>query len=148
MRSSAFQLLACGCAILLLAGCETTPTSPPHPLEGTSWRLIDVETSGTSTRLNPQLQARHTLTFMRDGKLQLQLDCNRGNADWSASMPETYNGTLVISQVASTRALCPPPSFGEDLAADLPSAMAYTLTPDGKGLVIRARRVAFSFARN
>lgn len=137
-----------GCGMLMLAACETTPDVPPHPLDGTSWRLIDVETSGTSTRLSPQLQARHTLTFMRGGKLQMQLDCNRGNADWSASMPETYNGTLVISQVASTRALCPEPSFGEDLAADLPSAMAYTLTPDGKGLVIRARRVAFAFARN
>lgn len=135
-------------ALLTLSGCESLPGEAFHPLNGTSWRLVDVETSGTSTRLNPELQARHTLKFERGGSLILQLDCNRGTGDWNASMPETYNGTLVISQIASTRALCPKPTFGEDLAADLPTSTNYTLTPDGRGLVIRARRVVYAFERN
>ena len=137
-----------GLAALMLAGCESLPGNVYHPLNGTTWRLVDVETSGTSTRLNPELQARHTLTFERSGRLNMQLDCNRGSADWEASLPQTYNGSISISQVASTRAFCPDPTFGEALAADLPSSSAYTLTPDGRGLVIRTARIVYAFERN
>ncbi|WP_369025836.1 META domain-containing protein [Qipengyuania sp. RANM35] len=143
-RTNLAKAAVLGISALSLVSCESLP-GISHPLDGTTWRLVDVETSGTSTRLNPELQARHTLNFQRGGKLVMQLDCNRGSADWNASMPETYNGVMTISQVAATRALCPRPTFGEDLAADLPTATNYTLTPDGRGLVIRARRVVYAF---
>lgn len=134
---------------ITLTACETIDLGPkPHPLTGKTWRLIDVETEGGSTRLQRAQQERHTLRFNADGTLLLKLDCNQGNATWNASDPVTYNGTMSISQIAATRALCPPPTWGEDLALDLPSSTAYTLTPDGKGLVIRARRVTYAFSDN
>ncbi|WP_226700271.1 META domain-containing protein [Qipengyuania gaetbuli] len=147
-HSHLYRMAALGAAGLALAGCESLPGNVYHPLNGTTWRLVDVETSGTSTRLNPELQARHTLTFERGGRVNMQLDCNRGSASWEATLPQTYNGSISISQVAATRAFCPDPTFGEALAADLPSSSAYTLTPDGRGLVIRTARIVYAFERN
>ena len=145
----AFRVLGVSLAALSLTACETIDFGPkPHPLTGKTWRLTDVETEGGSTRLQRAQQERHTLRFNADGTLLLKLDCNQGNATWNASDPVTYNGTMSISQIAATRALCPPPTWGEDLALDLPSSTAYTLTPDGKGLVIRARRVTYAFSDN
>ena len=123
-------------ASLSLAACQGF--GAPHPLDGTSWRLVNVETSGTSTSLTTELSSRHTLTFEGGGRLAMQLDCNRGNADWSAS----------IGPVASTRALCPRPTFGEELAAELPGATSFTLLDDRSELVIRAESADYIFARD
>ncbi|MCK0129107.1 META domain-containing protein [Erythrobacter sp. F6033] len=132
---------------MLLSACQSYGP-PPHPLDDTSWRLADVETSGTSTQLTQELSSRHRLTFRDGGRLVLQLDCNRGNADWSASMPQVGNGSISIGPVASTKALCPRPTYGEELAAELPTANGFTLTPDGSSLIIRASEAVYVFARD
>lgn len=94
-----------------------------------------------------QEQAReHTLQFEPDNVLALQLGCNRGTSDWNASNPIEGKGTLHIGLVASTRALCPEPSFGEELAADLPEASAYILSDDRERLSIITRYMLFRFA--
>ncbi len=134
-------------ACLSLAACQTYG-EPSHPLEGTNWRLVDIETSDTSTRLTDELSSRHTLGFAEDGRLQMQLDCNRGNAGWSASMPEADRGTLTVGPIASTRALCPKPTYGEELAAGLSATTGYTLTADHTALVIRARDTVYTFIRD
>lgn len=144
---TALRLATTGLIALTLTGCETIyGKDDGHPLTGKTWRLIDVETEGGSTQLSRAQQQRHTLRFNADGTLQLKLDCNNGTAEWNASEPAAGNGTLTIGRLAVTSALCPPPTWGEDLALDLPSSTGYTLTPDRKGLVIRARRVAFAFS--
>jgi heat shock protein HslJ len=142
--SGGFGLI--GLAALAVAGCATI--SAPHPLEGTNWRLIDVTTSGTLTRLTAELSSRHRLSFLEEGRLQIQLDCNRGNADWTASRPSDGNGTLNIGRVAATRALCPRPTFGEELAAVLPQASGYTLNANGATMVIRTPETTYVFARD
>jgi para-nitrobenzyl esterase len=138
------SFLAAGTAFAL-AACSTSST--PHPLEGTSWRLVDVETSGTSTRLTDELSSRHTITFEED-RAFMQLDCNRGNGNWSAAMPRDGNGSISFGPIAATRAYCPPPSFGEELAAELPRAFGYTLMPEGERLLIRSEGAVYIFARD
>ncbi|MEQ8772529.1 MAG: META domain-containing protein [Erythrobacter sp.] len=137
-------LLAAGAA-LALSACSTS--SMPHPLEGTSWRLVDVETSGTSTTLTDEVSARHTITFEED-RAFMRLDCNRGNGNWSAAMPRDGNGTISFGPVAATRAYCPPPSFGEVLASELPKATGFTLKPDEERLLIRSEGAVYVFARD
>lgn len=134
-------------ALYTLAACASTST-PPHPLEGTSWRLVDVETSGTSTQLTPELASRHKLTFAPNRRLQLQLDCNRGNSNWTASVPRNGVGTINIGDIASTRALCPKPTFGEEMAAELPSARNYTLSAEKTVLGIQVGETLYAFARD
>lgn len=141
-------------ALLGASGCETLLDKSYHPLNGTTWRLTDVETSGTSTRLNPDLQARHTITFEKGGDLRMRLDCNLGNGQWSAGIPQanasstqTFSAPISISLPAVTRAFCPRPTFGEDLSSDLPTALNFAFSNDGSVLSIRTREVTYLFVR-
>jgi len=134
---------------LALAGCETVPEgneAPGHELTRHGWNLVEItHRNSQPIKLSPDQQARHQLRFNRDGTLSMTLDCNRGNADWTASVSQTGSGTLVIGQVAATRALCPPPSYGEDMAADLPSAQGYTVLPGGRMVNIVTRHSVYIF---
>ena len=129
--------------MMTLAACATT--SMPHPLEGSEWQLAAIDTSGSTTTLDPSLQARHTLSFGPDGQLSAQLDCNRGRASWTAGEPRNGAGSLDIGPVASTRMLCPEPSFGNQLADGLGKAKSYVLTADRRQLVIETGTLRFTF---
>ncbi len=139
--AAALALLAC---TPFLGACETLPDMP-HPLIGPTWKLTDIDTSGSSTRLTPALQERHTITFGEAGRMTMQLDCNRGNATWSGEPVGGGPGTIMIGPVASTRVLCPRPTYGDVLAADLSSAERYTLLLDGRRLIIETAEAAYTF---
>ena len=138
-----FKTLMAGGALVMLAACVSAPD--PHPLEGSEWQLAEIHTSGSTTTLTPALQARHTLAFGPDGALALQLDCNRGRASWAAGKPRNGAGTITIGPVASTRMLCPEPSFGNQMAS-LAEARTYVLTADARELVIETGALRFTFA--
>lgn len=128
---------------MMLAACATT--SSPHPLTGSEWQLAAIDTSGSTTTLTPALQARHMLTFGDEGALALQLDCNRGRASWTAGKPRNGAGAINIGPIASTRALCPEPSFGNQMATALSEAQTYVLTMDRRELVIETGTLRFTF---
>lgn len=136
--------LIAGVALLMLAACATTPA--PHMLTGSTWKLAAIDTSGSTTTLTPALQARHTLSFSDGGALALQLDCNRGRASWTAGAPRNGAGAISIGPIASTRALCPQPSFGNEMASGLSEAQTYALTVDRRALVIETGMLRFTFA--
>lgn len=146
MRNFGKIALASGIA-MLASGCEYIPDfeDNSHPLTRVTWQLDEVITEGGTTRLSRSEMERHTLDFGEDGQVLMQLDCNRGSATWNAPEPVRGGGTMNIGMVAATRALCPEPTYGEDLALDLPSATNYMLM-DGNGrLRINARRVSYVF---
>jgi len=144
MRSSFVALAAAG--FLVLSGCATTTEKVPHELTRHTWNLIQIapRDAGSTILTYPQ-QARHQLLFEMDGELLLTLDCNRGNANWSADDPRDGSGSLEIGIVASTRALCPSPTFGEQLAADLPSARSFSLQSGGQSMTISTRQNDYTF---
>lgn len=137
------KALIAGGALMLLAACVSAPD--PHPLEGTEWQLAEIHTSGSTTTLTPPLQARHTMAFGAEGVLTMQLDCNRGRATWTAGKPHNGAGMLTIGPVASTKMLCPEPSFGSQLAS-LAEAKTYALTMDRRELVIETGSLRYTFA--
>lgn len=140
MKLPAAALLA---ATFAIAGCATVPDD--HPLTGTRWQLTAIDTAGSTTTLTPALQARHTLAFAEGGALELGLDCNRGRSTWTAGKPSSGAGNIDIGPVASTRAMCPEPSFGNQLAR-IAEAERYSTTLDGRQLVIETPDLRFSFA--
>ena len=131
-------------ATLTLAGCMTVPDV--HPLAGTEWQLVAIDTSGSTTTLTPALQARHTLAFADGGEVQVRLDCNRGRSTCTAGLPANGAGAISFGPVASTKMLCPQPSFGNELSAGLTEAERYTTTLDGRQLVIETPELRFTFA--
>ena len=130
-------------ALLTLSGCTTIPDS--HPLSGTEWQLAAIDTSGSTTTLTPALQQRHTIRFMDGGELAVQLDCNRGRSTWVADQTATGAGAMTIGPVASTKMLCPQPSFGEQLASGLMETERYLTTLDGRQLVLETPGLRFTF---
>lgn len=136
-----------GLGTLALAGCATTPALSPdeRALIANTWYLESIIDRQEEIRLRPQLGDRHTITFQRDGSATMQLDCNRGNSSWDADPRGGGTGDLTIGRVASTRALCPSPSYGERLAADLPQVDSYELGVEGRSLTLRTEGTIFGF---
>ncbi len=120
----------------LLMGCTTPggPAVPAAPLAGTQWELVAIQSmddaQGTIRIAQPE---RFTLTFGADGQLSLRLDCNRGTGRWTHTPASagSASGSLQIGPVASTRAMCPPPSLDTRVARDLGFVRSYLLK-DGR----------------
>lgn len=132
---------------VVLASCATTPELSPdeRALIASTWYLESIIDTQEEIRLRPQLSDRHSVTFQRDGSVTMQLDCNRGNANWDADPRGGGTGDLSIGRVASTRALCPPPTYGERLAAELPQVDSYELGVEGRSLMLRSEDTIFGF---
>jgi heat shock protein HslJ len=128
---------------LALAGCMTIPDS--HPLAGTEWQLVAIDTSGSTTTLTPAVQRRHTIAFRDGGEMQLQLDCNRGRSTWTAGQPASGAGSISIGPVAGTKMFCPEPSFGDELAR-LSDAERFITTLDRRQLVIETPQLRYTFS--
>jgi heat shock protein HslJ len=131
-------------AIALLGACATAPEA--HPLTGTRWQLVSIDTTNTSTPLDAALRARHTIAFGAGGELQAQLDCNRGRSSWTADEPRSGAGAISFGPLAGTKMGCPAPSFGNALAGVLGQVERYTITPDGRKLVLETKALNFTFA--
>jgi heat shock protein HslJ len=71
------------------------------------------------------------MTLNADGTANLQLDCNRGNANWSAGPAGSESGSFSFGPLAMTRAACPPGSLDERLAREAEYVRTYLLQ-DGR----------------
>ncbi|MCP9840827.1 META domain-containing protein [Synechococcus sp. J7-Johnson] len=115
------------------AGRSQAKPATAAPLAGTQWRLVEMQSmddaQGTTRPADP---SRYTLQFNGDGTVQLRLDCNRANGGWSAQpSADPSSGSLRLGPLATTRALCPPPSLGEKLGAQAAFVRGYRLN-DGR----------------
>ena len=99
-----------------------TPAVPAASLAGTSWQLIKF-TGSDGSKLEPDDRTKYTLAFQPDGAVVARIDCNRGRGTWKSDAP----GQLVLGPLALTRAMCPPGSMHDRVAADLGAVRAYAL---------------------
>lgn len=95
-------------------------------LAGTSWRLVEIQSMADST-FTPSDRSRYTISFGTDGRASMRVDCNRGSASWTSTVP----GQLTFGQAAMTRAMCPPGSLYDRFVRDLAFVRTYVLK-DGK----------------
>jgi heat shock protein HslJ len=126
--------------LLVLAACQArndssgappeqpgVPASPAPGLAG-SWRLVVFESSDDQIgTVRPADPTRYTMTLEPDGRIAMQLDCNRGMGSWSATPSGDESGSFEIRQLATTKAACPPPSLGEQLARHAEYVRTYVL---------------------
>ncbi len=101
------------------------PGIPPHVWEMDSFTLGD---DASVEVVHPE---RYTAQFLPDGQATFRLDCNSGHADYSAA-----DEHVVLSNLATTDALCPPGSQSETFAALLISAETYIFDDTGN-LILR-----------
>ena len=102
-------------------------------LTETEWRLVEFQSMDDAIgTLRPNPSQAYTMRLSRDGTVTLRLNCNRGTGTWSARPSEDgTSGSFEFGPLATTRALCPPPSLDERLAADTAYVRGYLLS-DGR----------------
>jgi para-nitrobenzyl esterase len=126
-RMSALRLLLLFAAITV-AGCAATtaPDSATASLEGSSWRLVQIQMGDGATRAAIE-RSRYTLGFGENGVLNVRFDCNRGRGSWKSSGP----GNVEFGPLALTRAMCPMGSLHDDLVRQWPFVRSYVVK-DGR----------------
>ena len=139
------------CAILLiggiLSGCQSAAkmgtsdegapeeviSSSDNSLAGTSWRLVDFQSMDDAIEtVRPEDPSLYTMQLNNDGSVNMRLNCNRARGTWSAEPSSAgTSGSFTFGPLAMTRALCPPPSLDEKIAAQSNFIRTYLLK-DGK----------------
>ena len=127
--SSVLRCLAGAIAFVMLLACNETS----DPLAGTSWRLVEFQSMDDAIgAIRPADPSVFTMQLKNDGTVSMQLDCNRATGSWSAEpAPNGDNGQFEFGQLASTRALCPPPNLDERIVRDAQFVRGYMLR-DGR----------------
>ena len=133
-------------ALSALASCASFGERA-HPLTRAEWRLVQVDYENAYPMdLTPAQQERHWVDFGDGGRLRVGLDCNSGGASWSATGSTGGEGSVAIGPITSTRAFCQPPTFSDEMVADLPQVERYALSASGDRLELFNQRVTFRFA--
>lgn len=118
--------------VMFLLGCASSTIGPDSLLDGTSWRLLSIQSmddaQGTVHIPDP---TRFTLAFGADGRASLRLDCNRATGAWFAKPSGDGTGSLQFGPIAATRMVCLRPSLGERVGRDLGFVRGYRLK-DGR----------------
>lgn len=105
----------------VLAGGQAPVTASGPSLTGETWYWQESIRSDDS-RTRPQDSTRYTLMFLADGRLQAQVDCNRGMGTYTTGP----GNRLTIGLLATTRMACPPGSLDSRFLADLDQIDRYT----------------------
>ncbi len=115
------------CAALVTSGCAGLNPRIDH-LADTAWQLQAIQsmddTQGTTRVPDKTL---YTVSFGRDGRVAMRLDCNRASGSWRAEPASTSGGSLQFGALAMTRALCQPGSLDTRIARDMPYVRSYLL---------------------
>lgn len=117
----------------LLAACasappETPATAPLGPLAGTTWQLVEFQSSSDEIgTLRPDDPSLYTMQLLEDGTVAMRLSCNRAFGTWSAALAGGDAGGFEFGPLVVTRAACPPPSMDERIARDAQYVRSYVL---------------------
>jgi heat shock protein HslJ len=128
LRSVSWLSLALTTAAL--AGCAGQ--DEPRSLEGTSWRLVMIESMNDAQGNTPVPDpAAFTVKFGDDGTAAFQLDCNSGSGTFEAAPTgDGETGTLTFGPIATTLMGCPEPTLDQDVGAALPHVRGYIFKGD------------------
>ncbi|MCA9875196.1 MAG: META domain-containing protein [Anaerolineales bacterium] len=100
---------------------------PPTGLQGQVWRWVAESDGYEETPVT--FESDYTVTFLPDGRLAFQADCNSGTGVYDASGGMV--GSLATELGAMTMAACSPDSRSDDLIGTLQSAQNYKVRPGG-----------------
>ena len=140
--AAALTLSGCGAADddAALPGAEqsdadgsTEAAAIPSRLAGTRWQLVEFQSMddaiGTTRPDDPSV---YTMELIGDGRVAMQLNCNRATGTWSAEAgADGASGTFDFGVLAMTRALCSPPSLDQQIARDAEYVTGFLLR-DGR----------------
>lgn len=128
---------------------EPIATSESSILTGTQWHLLQFQSMDDAQGiLKPADPSLYTMELLPNGRLVMQLNCNRAMGVWTArSGPAAESGGFRIPRLAATRALCPPPRLGEHFARQSEHIRSYLLQDDKLHLSLMADGGIYTWQR-
>jgi heat shock protein HslJ len=101
----------------------------PGPLAGTRWQLVRFQSMDDAIgEIEPENASAYTMMLNADGSVHMQLNCNRATGRWTVEpASDGKSGTFTFGPLATTKALCPPPSMDERIARDAQWVRGYLL---------------------
>ncbi len=131
------------------AAARAAASPSDNPLAGTDWQLAEFQSmddaQGTTRPDDPAL---YTMRLNGDGTVSMRLNCNRATGTWTAEpSADPGNGRFGFGPLAMTRALCPPPSLDELVAAQAEYVRGYLLKDDRLYLSLMADGGIFAWDR-
>ena len=91
-------------------------------LAGTSWQLVKLQGPDETTSV-PDDKSKYTITFGRNGRVSVRVDCNRGGSTWKSA----GNGELRFGSWSMTRAKCPPGSLHDRIVTEGAAVRSYVI---------------------
>jgi heat shock protein HslJ len=119
--------------VLVFFGCEASGLAVGAPsirvLANTGWRLVEIQSMDDAVgTTRPDGSAKYTMRLNGDGTVVLRLNCNSARGKWSAEAgPNPNSGRFEFGPLATTKALCPPPSLDEQVASQAKYVRSYLL---------------------
>lgn len=105
-----------------LAGLAEEDGTPGPALTGVLWQWQGIAANDGEMTLEPDHPENYSVTFLADGKLAIQADCNRARGVYTVTEPSI---DLQIGGV--TRMLCPSGSLMQRFLDDLDRASSYSI---------------------
>ena len=127
-------------AVLALAACSTTPSSPSTGALNGTWRIVSIKVAAEPFELFLPPEAVYQLTF--DGpRLSVRVDCNTCNGTFM-----TNGSALTIGpSLACTRAACATATIETTVVALLPGE--HQISTAGTALTLNSSRGRVTLAR-
>ena len=95
-------------------------------LDGTSWQLVKLVRPDDTTLL-PDDKSKYTITFGRNGRVSMRVDCNRGSTTWKSPRA----GELKFGSWSRTSAKCGPGSLHDQIVTEGANVRTYFIK-DGR----------------
>lgn len=115
------------------AGLLITQAAADDDLKGTEWQLVEFQSMDDAVGIQrPNDPSLYTMKLNSDGTVNMRLNCNRANGTWSVkSSSDGKSGQFTFGPLASTRAMCPPPSMDQEIVSQAQYIRGYLLK-DGR----------------
>ena len=109
VRLRAWMPLSILLSVVVLAGYGTPGAAPvvsKSPLADTEWRLLEIQSMDDSVgSTRPDDPSLYTMRLNADGPVNMRLNCNFANGNWSAETgPDRTSGRFEFGPLAGTRA--------------------------------------------
>ncbi len=105
---------------------------PDNPLADTKWQLVEFQSmDDTQGKTSPSDPSKYTMSLNGDGTVNMRLNCNNANGKWTAeASSDLSSGKLEFGRLATTKAVCPPPSMDEQITRNTGYIRSYLLRDD------------------
>ncbi|HKY42942.1 MAG TPA: META domain-containing protein [Pyrinomonadaceae bacterium] len=121
MKTNAIRMMSALASVVIIAASLTSAvtfaglqkSSGAKPLSGTSWQLVKFQGPDERT-FAPDDRSKYTITFGRNGRVTVRVDCNRGSSTWKV----TANGELEFGSWSRTNAKCGPGSLHDQIVTE------------------------------